>query len=384
MISEEQIAQIRHLFHAEHWKIGTIASQLGLHPLTVRAALETDRFRSQPRLRDRLVDPFLDFLRQNLQQYPRLRATRLYQMIRPRGYTGSISQLRRVVAELRPTHPEAFLRLNSFPGEMAQADWAHFGEVSIGRAVRRLSAFVLTLCYSRALWLEFFFDQGLENFLLGHVHAFHNWDGAPRTLQYDFVPRNKIIPTFPSHIAQGLKRVLVTADEGLKALTMSELDKEHPAVGFDQAEGVELSFVALIIERAEVAPVDLEALPRAGLHTHKGRSSGGRDAHLPQVVAQDSVTAGIAHRLEALEDDGTWNVGVLLEEFGDHRLEGIQLAGAGTGERQGHGILEILFHRAGTHAEVARDPPHGPVLAAEKPMHFHGVSAYKLEPEARP
>ena len=132
MISEEQIAQIRHLFHAEHWKIGTIASQLGLHPLTVRAALETDRFRSHPRLRDRLVDPFLDFLRQNLQQYPRLRATRLYQMIRPRGYTGSISQLRRVVAELRPTHPEAFLRLNSFPGEMAQADWAHFGEVSIG------------------------------------------------------------------------------------------------------------------------------------------------------------------------------------------------------------------------------------------------------------
>ena len=85
MISEEQIAQIRHLFHAEHWKIGTIASQLGLHSLTVRAALETDRFRSHPRLRDRLVDPLLDFLRQNLQQYPRLRATRLYQMIRPRG-----------------------------------------------------------------------------------------------------------------------------------------------------------------------------------------------------------------------------------------------------------------------------------------------------------
>lgn len=185
MISEKQIAQIRHLFHAEHWKVGTIATQLGLHPLTVRAALETDRFRSHPRLRDRLVDPFLDFLRQNLQQYPRLRATRLYQMIRPRGYTGSISQLRRVVAELRPTHPEAFLRLHSFPGEMAQADWAHFGEVSVGRAVRRLSAFVLTLCYSRALWLEFFFDQCLENFLLGHVHAFHDWGGAPRTLQTD-------------------------------------------------------------------------------------------------------------------------------------------------------------------------------------------------------
>src|SRR5437899_6429702 len=185
MISAEQVAEIRHWFHAEHWKIGTIATELGLHPETVRAALDTDGFRSHPRLRDRLTDPYLDFLRQTLQQYPRLRATRLFQMIRPRGYTGSISQLRRIVAELRPTRREAFLRLHTFPGEQGQADWAHFGEVSIGRARRRLSAFVLTLSYSRALWLEFFFDQSLENFLLGHVHAFHDWGGAPRCIETD-------------------------------------------------------------------------------------------------------------------------------------------------------------------------------------------------------
>ena len=185
MISDEQVAQIRHLFHAEHWKIGTIAAELHLHPDTVRAALHTDRFRSHPRLRDRLTDPYLDFLRQTLQQYPRLRATRLFQMIRLRGYPGSITQLRRVVAELRPPGREAFLRLRTFPGEQAQADWAHFGEVPIGRARRRLSGFVLTLSYSRALWLEFFLDQSLENFLLGHVHAFQDWGGAPRNLETD-------------------------------------------------------------------------------------------------------------------------------------------------------------------------------------------------------
>ena len=185
MISDEQVAQIRHLFHAEHWKIGTIAAQLGLHPDTVRAALDTDHFRSQPRPRVRITDPYLDFLRQTLQQYPRLRATRLFQMIRPRGYPGSINQLRRVVAELRPPAGEAFLRLHTFPGEQAQADWAHFGEVTIGRARRRLSGFVLTLSYSRALWLEFFLDQSLENFLLGHVHAFADWGGASRIVLTD-------------------------------------------------------------------------------------------------------------------------------------------------------------------------------------------------------
>jgi transposase len=185
MIPDEQVARIRHLFHAEHWKIGTIAAELLLHPETVRRALETDRFRSQPPLRAQLTDPYLDFLRQTLQQYPRLRATRLFQMIQPRGYTGSVSQLRRVVADLRPPRRQAFLRLRAFPGEQAQSDWAHFGEVRMGRARRRLSGFVLTLSYSRALWLEFFFDQSLEHFLLGHVHAFHDWGGAPRSLQTD-------------------------------------------------------------------------------------------------------------------------------------------------------------------------------------------------------
>jgi len=55
-----------------------------------------------------------------------------------------------------------------------------------------LSAFLLTLSYSRALWLEFFLDQTLENFLLGHVHPFADWGGASRTVLYDFVPGNKM------------------------------------------------------------------------------------------------------------------------------------------------------------------------------------------------
>src|SRR5881397_2137044 len=103
MISPEIRAQIRRYFYAEHWKIGTIARELGLHP--------------------------------------RLRATRIYQMARDRGYTGSVVQLRRTVARLRPQIREPFLRLETFPGEQAQVDWAHFGQVMVGRARRALSCF---------------------------------------------------------------------------------------------------------------------------------------------------------------------------------------------------------------------------------------------------
>jgi transposase len=152
--------------HAEHWKIGTIATQLDLHRDTVRAALETDRFnRPKQDHVTRKTDPYVDFIRQTLAQYPRLRSTRIFQMIRERGYEGGSSQLRRLVAQLRPVVREPFLQLRTFPGEQAQADWAHFGEVRMGRGRRRLSCFVITLSYSRALALSFFFDQSLENFL---------------------------------------------------------------------------------------------------------------------------------------------------------------------------------------------------------------------------
>ena len=185
MIPPETVAQIRHLFHAEHWKIGTIATQLGVHHDTVRRALQTDRFHRDRTVRPTLVDPYTDFIRETLSRYPRLRATRIYQMIVARGYAGSASTVRRAVAGLRPTHREAFLRLRTFPGEQAQVDWANFGTVTIGRAERKLSCFVLTLSHSRALYLEFFFDQTLENFLRGHVHAFSAWRGAPRIILSD-------------------------------------------------------------------------------------------------------------------------------------------------------------------------------------------------------
>src|ERR1700747_2679304 len=125
MISPETRVQIRRYFYAEHWKIGTIAQALNVHPDTVRRAIEVERFQHAEPMRPSIVDPYLPFVRETLAQHPRLRATRLYQMIRDRGYSGSVEQLRRTVARLRPQPHEAFLRLQVFPAEQAQVDWAY-------------------------------------------------------------------------------------------------------------------------------------------------------------------------------------------------------------------------------------------------------------------
>lgn len=187
MLDAATVAEIRRLYYAEHWKIGTICSQLCVHADAVRRALHREPGRMAPsRPRRRLVDPFILLLTETLHRYPRLRATVLYRMLQERGYTGSVAQLRRVVRTLRPQpQKEAFLRLQSLPGEAAQVDWADFGRVSIGRARRRLSAFVMTLSYSRAVYVEFFFGQTLVNFLRGHVRAFEHFGGVARTLLTD-------------------------------------------------------------------------------------------------------------------------------------------------------------------------------------------------------
>src|SRR6267154_6570647 len=99
MIPPETRAEIRRYFYAEHWKIGTIARELNIHPDAVRNAIESDRFNRTQSLRPCITDPYMEFVRQTLSQHPRLRATRIYQMIRERGYSGSIIQPRRAVSQ---------------------------------------------------------------------------------------------------------------------------------------------------------------------------------------------------------------------------------------------------------------------------------------------
>lgn len=187
MISDEQRAEIRRLFYAEHWKVGTIAATLGVHPDTVKRAIEAERFRVDVgRPRPTKADVFLPFIRETLEKYPRLRSTRLCEMLRGRGYTGSEVQLRRVVKRMRPGPiPEGYLRLRVMPGEQAQVDWGCFGTIGQGRVKRPLSCLVMVLSWSRAIHALFTLDQTLESFVRGHVEAFEYFQGVPRAALYD-------------------------------------------------------------------------------------------------------------------------------------------------------------------------------------------------------
>ncbi|MBV8593936.1 MAG: IS21 family transposase, partial [Caulobacteraceae bacterium] len=185
-IAAELEAQILRYYHVEKWRVGTIADQLAIHHSTVARVIAQAGLPTLNRPRRSMADPYLPFIRETLAKFPTLTASRLYEMVRARGYGGRPSQFRHIVSCHRPRPvAEAYLRLRTLPGEQGQVDWGHFGHLQIGRAQRPLMAFVMVLSYSRQIFLRFFLNARTESFLRGHLAAFVACNGCPRILLYD-------------------------------------------------------------------------------------------------------------------------------------------------------------------------------------------------------
>ena len=188
-IPKEMEAEIARLALAERWKVGSIAEQLHIHHTTVERVLDTLGVpRAQTAPRASIADPYIGLIDETFDKYPTVTASRLFVMAKERGYPGSSEgHFRRIVAKHRPRkrRTEAYQRLRTLPGEQGQVDWGHFGKIAIGRAKRLLMAFVLVLSYSRYVFLRFFTSQKLDVFLRGHVQAFEQIGGVPRSLLYD-------------------------------------------------------------------------------------------------------------------------------------------------------------------------------------------------------
>jgi len=186
-IDKEIEAKILRYHFVEKWRTGTIAKQLGLHYSVIDRVLAHAGLPKIERTRRvSIIDPYLPLIIETLAEFPTLTAARLYEMAKQRGFNGCSSLFRQRISELRPRKlPEAYLRLKTLPGEQAQVDWGHFGHIQIGNAKRPLMAFVMVLSWSRQIFLQFYLNQQMENFLRGHVAAFQAWQGLPMICLYD-------------------------------------------------------------------------------------------------------------------------------------------------------------------------------------------------------
>lgn len=178
MIDYALYCKIHDAHHKQGLTIVQIAGELDMDRRTVARWLGREKFRPRKSAsRPSKLDAFKGLIVRQLQSHP-YTAAQIFQQLCKDGYTGGISIVKQYVAHVRPPRKPAFLTLVFAPGECAQVDWGQFGSIAIGNTRRRLSFFVMVLCHSRMLYVQFTPAETMEHFLDCHVNAFNFFGGV--------------------------------------------------------------------------------------------------------------------------------------------------------------------------------------------------------------
>jgi transposase len=177
MIDYETFVKIKVYKDQHGLKCSQISRELNLDCRTVEKWIEKKQYqqRKSPRRAGKL-DPFKGQIQRMLETHP-YTAAQIFQRLREDDFDGGYTIVKEYVRKVRPPKIIAFLKLSFAPGECAQVDWGSYGSVTVGETRRRLSFFVMVLCYSRMMYVEFTVSQTMEHFLGCHQNAFE-WFGA--------------------------------------------------------------------------------------------------------------------------------------------------------------------------------------------------------------
>lgn len=185
MIDYETFVRIQHYHGQEGLSPAQIAEALNLDERTVRKWLAEKQYRPRtPSPRPSKLDPFKADIVRLLESHP-YTAIQIFHRIREEGFDGGYTIVKEYVHRIRPRKRPAFLKLSFAPGECAQVDWGSYGSVPVGSTQRRLTFFVMVLCHSRMMYVEFAVSQTMEHFLGCHQNAFERFGGVPEKIMVD-------------------------------------------------------------------------------------------------------------------------------------------------------------------------------------------------------
>lgn len=180
-LEESKVIQI---LYKQGYSKKAIAKQLGMSINTVRKYLKTGKAPTYSSRSRKLLklDPYRDYIQKRLQDASPhwVPATVILREIKLQGYAGGYTQLKDYMLTLKRTKPAPVIRFETAPGYQMQVDWAEFR-----RGKDRLSAFIATLGFSRACYVEFVTDEKLQTLISCHQNAFDYFGGIPLTILYD-------------------------------------------------------------------------------------------------------------------------------------------------------------------------------------------------------
>jgi transposase len=173
-----------HQARVEGKSISEIARRTGRDRKTIRRLLEEGGpGPRKPRQVGSKLDSYREYLLGRMLGEDRvLNSEVLYDEIRVHGYTGGRSILKEFIKPFRELGEEKTTQRFETPaGKQAQVDWGHFRK----RGCKKVHGFVMTLGWSRAMYLEFSESEVLANFLRNHEQAFQYFGGVPQEILYD-------------------------------------------------------------------------------------------------------------------------------------------------------------------------------------------------------
>lgn len=177
MIDYETFVKIKVYKDQHGLKCSQIARELNLDYRTVEKWLDQKQYQQRKSSRRASkLDAFKVQIVRMLEAHP-YTAAQIFQRLTEDDFDGGYTIVKEYVRKVRPPKIKAFLKLSFAPGECAQVDWGSYGSVAVGETRRRLSFFVMVLCYSRMMYVEFTVSQTMEHFLGCHQNAFE-WFGA--------------------------------------------------------------------------------------------------------------------------------------------------------------------------------------------------------------
>ena len=180
MSEESLIQRVLHLRQIEKLSGRQIAKSLGIDRKRVSRILKgTGLASAMPK--KSILDDYSGLIAHWYKQYPRLKATQVYERLKAYGYVGRYGSVARLTKDERAPKDNAYHPLIFLPGEEAQVDWFFFNHERLGQ----VAGFLYLLSYSRYAWGIFYPKTSFEFFLAGHIECFKHIGGLAHRHRYD-------------------------------------------------------------------------------------------------------------------------------------------------------------------------------------------------------
>ena len=164
-----------------------IARLLGVDIKTVRKITKGESWEPYVRTtkREGVLDPWKEWVTKRSPEVG-YNVRVLFRELGEQGYRGSYDTVKHFVKPLRTpsSSRDMTVRFETRPGEQAQVDWGS-SQVWLGEERVRVRFFVMTLGYSRRMFVKAYPNERLGALLLAHEEAFGFFGGVTEEILYD-------------------------------------------------------------------------------------------------------------------------------------------------------------------------------------------------------